>query len=54
MQLINKYLLNKNIEFRLLTSPRGRKSSPTMDSRTDDFPADCEPSTHILGNLINC
>ena len=25
--------------------PRGRKSLPTMFSRTEDFPDDCEPTT---------
>jgi hypothetical protein len=25
--------------------PRGRKSRPTMFSRTDDFPEDCDPTT---------
>lgn len=25
--------------------PRGRKSLPTIFSRTDDFPDDCEPTT---------
>jgi hypothetical protein len=34
-------------------SPLGRKSRPTMDSRTDDLPADYPPSIAILGSLIN-
>ena len=37
-----------------LTSPLGRKSRPTTDSRTDDFPADCVPRTAILGSVIYC
>jgi len=37
---------------RILTSPLGKKSKPTIDSNTDDFPADYVPSTQILGNLI--
>ena len=35
-------------------SPRGKKSRPTIDSRTEDLPADCEPSTAILGRLMYC
>jgi hypothetical protein len=29
--------------------PRGRKSLPTIFSRQDDFPLDCEPITVICG-----
>jgi hypothetical protein len=29
--------------------PRGRKSLPTMFSRQDDFPLDCDPITVIWG-----
>lgn len=41
-----------NIFHRILTSPLGKKSNPTIDSNTDDFPADYVPSTQIRGNLI--
>jgi hypothetical protein len=30
--------------------PRGRKSRPTIFSRTDDFPEDCEPTTTLRGS----
>jgi hypothetical protein len=30
--------------------PRGRKSRPTIFSRTDDFPDDCEPTTTLRGS----
>ena len=33
-------------------SPLGRKSRPTIVSRTEDFPADWPPTTAILGRLI--
>ena len=33
-------------------SPLGRKSRPTIVSRTEDFPADWPPTTAILGKLI--
>ena len=33
-------------------SPRGKKSSPTIDSSTDDLPADYPPNIAILGSLI--
>ena len=32
----------------------GKKSIPTIDSSTDDFPADCPPRTAILGREIYC
>jgi hypothetical protein len=35
-------------------SPLGKKSRPTIDSKTDDFPADYPPSIAILGSLIYC
>ena len=35
-------------------SPRGKKSRPTIDSRTEDLPALCEPRTAIRGKLIYC
>ena len=37
-----------------LTSPLGRKSRPTMFSRTEDLPALYVPSTAILGKLMYC
>ena len=36
----------------VLTEPLGKKSRPTIDSRTDDFPADWVPKTAILGKLM--
>jgi hypothetical protein len=35
--------------------PRGRKSLPTMFSRTEDFPDDCEPTTtyRMLATRVN-
>ena len=33
-------------------SPLGKKSRPTMDSRTEDLPADWPPSMAILGSLM--
>jgi hypothetical protein len=44
--------INFNIFNGILTSPLGKKSKPTIDSNTDDFPADYVPSTQIRGNLI--
>lgn len=35
-----------------LTSPLGNVSSPIIDSKTDDLPADCPPNTQILGSFI--
>eukprot|EP00035_Acanthoeca_spectabilis_P018611 m.397231 g.397231 ORF g.397231 m.397231 type:complete len:88 (-) comp16772_c3_seq52:1504-1767(-) len=32
-----------------IPDPRGKKSRPTMDSSTDDFPELCEPTTTICG-----
>lgn len=32
-----------------MSGPRGRKSLPTRASRTDDFPADCDPTTATWG-----
>ena len=33
-------------------SPLGKKSNPTIDSKTDDFPEDCVPKEQIRGNWI--
>lgn len=46
--------LRRNSRGLLVTtpSPRGKKSRPTIDSRTDDLPADWPPSTAILGKLM--
>lgn len=30
-----------------IPEPRGKKSLPTKFSKTDDLPADCEPTTAI-------
>lgn len=32
--------------------PRGKKSTPAIYSRTDDFPDDCDPITIIVGKFI--
>ncbi len=32
-----------------IPEPRGKKSRPTKFSKTDDFPADCPPTTAICG-----
>ena len=32
--------------------PRGRKSRPTKFSRTEDLPADCEPTTAIYSKVM--
>ena len=32
-----------------IPEPRGKKSLPTKFSKTDDFPADCPPTTAICG-----
>jgi len=41
---------------RLVTtpSPLGKKSRPTIDSSTEDLPADWDPNTTILGSLMYC
>jgi hypothetical protein len=36
------------------TSPRGKKSIPTIDSNTEDFPELYVPKTAILGKLMYC
>jgi len=36
-----------------VTSPLGRKSNPTIYSINEDFPADCDPKSAILGKLMN-
>ena len=33
-------------------SPLGKKSKPTIDSKTDDLPADYPPNIQILGSLM--
>ena len=37
-----------------LTDPRGKKSSPVMASRSEDFPEDWDPRTQIEGSLMIC
>jgi len=32
--------------------PLGRKSTPAIYSKTDDFPDDCEPMTIMVGRFI--
>lgn len=46
--------LRRNSSGRLVTTPepRGKKSRPTIDSKTEDLPADWEPKTAILGKLM--
>ena len=41
---------------RLVTTPfpLGKKSKPTIDSKTEDFPEDWVPKTAIRGRLIYC
>ena len=48
--------LRRSSRGRLVTtpSPLGRKSRPTIDSSTDDLPADWDPSTAIRGKLMYC
>ena len=47
-------LLNYKTRGHLVTIPEplGKKSLPTIDSRTDDFPVDYAPTTTIWGNSI--
>jgi hypothetical protein len=35
-----------------MPEPLGRKSLPTIDSRIDDLPVDCDPTTTIYGSSI--
>ena len=37
-----------------ITDPLGKKSRPTIDSRTEDFPEDYVPNTAILGRFMYC
>jgi len=37
-----------------IPDPRGRISLPQIASSTEDFPADCEPTTTICGKSIVC
>lgn len=36
-----------------MPDPLGKKSLPTIDSKTEDFPVDQEPTTTIYGNSIS-
>lgn len=49
-------LMSWRMRGRLVTMPlpRGRKSRPTMFSKTDDLPADCEPTTTCTPSVREC